>query len=152
MYRRQKRAAQEFAMSELSPILVLQIKTSKFFNDAAKVNIKSEKLTPFGGIFHIIELFEALLSETIYSTLGVRCHRIGFYFLGILEVLQFLLDVLRPKQIATKLPHHSCSDSSPCLPSGSERQGSTNSTFTPTSLTTLFGNTDRLTSFADALV
>ena len=38
-----------------------------------------------------------------------------------------------------------CSDSSPCQPSGSEQQGSTNSTFTPTSLTTLFGNTDRLT-------
>ena len=42
-----------------------------------------------------------------------------------------------------------CSDSSQCLPSGSERQGSTNSTSTPTSHTTLFGNTDKTTYFAD---
>lgn len=28
----------------------------------AKVQIKSEKLTPFGGIFWIMELFDALLA------------------------------------------------------------------------------------------
>ena len=38
-------------MSEISLILVLQIKTNKILNDMAKVQIKSEKLTPFGGFF-----------------------------------------------------------------------------------------------------
>ena len=31
----------------------------------AKVQIKSEKLTPFGGIFSIMEQFDALLAQTI---------------------------------------------------------------------------------------
>ena len=35
----------------------------------AKVQIKSEKLTPFGGIFSIMEQFDALLAQTIDSTL-----------------------------------------------------------------------------------
>ena len=38
-----------------------------------KVQIKSEKLTPFGGIFSIMEQFDALLAQTIDSTLGLRC-------------------------------------------------------------------------------
>ena len=38
-------------MSEFSLILVLQNKTSKTRYDMAKVQIKSEKLTLFGGIF-----------------------------------------------------------------------------------------------------
>ena len=46
----------------------------------------------------------------------------------------------------------SCSDSSPCRPSGSERQGSTNSTSTPISHTNLFGNTDKTKSFVDTSV
>ena len=43
----------------------------------AKVQIKSEKLTPFGGIFSIMEQFDALLAQTIDSTL-VRCYN-GYY-------------------------------------------------------------------------
>ena len=39
----------------------------------AKVQIKSEKLTPFGGIFSIMEQFDALLAQTIDSTLGLVC-------------------------------------------------------------------------------
>ena len=39
----------------------------------AKVQIKSEKLTPFGGIFSIMEQFDALLAQTIDSSLGLRC-------------------------------------------------------------------------------
>ena len=35
----------------------------------AKVQIKSEKLTPFGGIYSIMEQFEALLAQIIDSTL-----------------------------------------------------------------------------------
>jgi len=37
-------------MSDFSLTLVLQFKTSKIINDMAKVQIKSEKVTPFGGI------------------------------------------------------------------------------------------------------
>lgn len=39
----------------------------------AKVAIKSEKLTPFGGIFSIMEQFDSRLSSVIDSTLGLRC-------------------------------------------------------------------------------
>ena len=38
-------------MSEFTLILVLQKQTSKTLDDMAKVQIKSEKLIPFGGIF-----------------------------------------------------------------------------------------------------
>jgi antirestriction protein len=36
----------------------------------AKIQIKSEKLTPFGGIFSIMEKFDSMLSPVIDSTLG----------------------------------------------------------------------------------
>ncbi len=36
----------------------------------AKLQIKSEKLTPFGGFFSIMEQLDALLAQTIDSTLG----------------------------------------------------------------------------------
>ena len=39
----------------------------------AKVAIKSEKLSPFGGIFPIMEQFDSKLSSVIDSTLGMRC-------------------------------------------------------------------------------
>jgi len=44
-------------MSDFSLTLVLRLTTSKIINDMAKVQIKSEKITPFGGIFHVRELF-----------------------------------------------------------------------------------------------
>ena len=37
-------------MSGFSLILVLQFKTSKIINDMTKIIIKSQKITPFGGI------------------------------------------------------------------------------------------------------
>ena len=49
--------ARDFATSDFSLTLVLQIKTSNIINDVAKVRIKSEKITPFGGIFHVKEHF-----------------------------------------------------------------------------------------------
>ena len=49
--KRQSRAAQDFAMSKNSLILVLQNKQENSTIDMAKIHIKSEKLTPFGGIF-----------------------------------------------------------------------------------------------------
>ena len=39
----------------------------------AKVQIKSEKLTPFGGIFSIMEKFDSMLAHVIDLTLGQRC-------------------------------------------------------------------------------
>ena len=39
----------------------------------AKIQIKSEKLTPFGGIFPIMEYFNSKLSPVIDSVLGLRC-------------------------------------------------------------------------------
>ena len=42
----------------------------------AKVAIKSEKLTPFGGIFSIMEQFDSMLSPIIDQTLGQRCRSI----------------------------------------------------------------------------
>ena len=38
-----------------------------------KIQIKSEKLSPFGGIFSIMEQFDSTLSSVIDSTLGMRC-------------------------------------------------------------------------------
>ena len=47
----------------------------------AKIQIKSEKLTPFGGIFSIMEKFDSMLSPVIDSTLGQRCSSIfGYQF------------------------------------------------------------------------
>ena len=46
----------------------------------AKVQIKSEKLTPFGGFFSIMEQFDALLAQTIDSTLGLRCTMFGYQY------------------------------------------------------------------------
>ena len=42
----------------------------------AKVQIKSEKLTPFGGIFSIMEQFDSMLSPIIDQTPGQRCRSI----------------------------------------------------------------------------
>ena len=41
-------------MSDTSLTLVLRLKTSKIINDTAKVSIKSEKIIPFEGVFHMI--------------------------------------------------------------------------------------------------
>ena len=68
-------------MSKNSLILVLQKnKQENSINDMAKIQIKSEKLTPFGGIFSIMEQFDALLSQTIDSTLGLRCKLYGYQY------------------------------------------------------------------------
>ena len=53
----------------------------------AKIQIKSEKLTPFGGIFSIMEQFDALLAQTIDSTLGLRCTLFGYQYSEILRSL-----------------------------------------------------------------
>ena len=53
----------------------------------AKLQIKSEKLTPFGGFFSIMEQFAALLDQTIDSTLEFRCTMFGYQYSEILRSL-----------------------------------------------------------------
>lgn len=53
----------------------------------AKVIIKSDKLTPFGGIFFVMEQFDALLSNTIDSKLGLRSKLIGYQYSEIMRSL-----------------------------------------------------------------
>ena len=55
-------------MSKNSLILVLQNKQENSTIDMAKIYIKSEKLTPFGGLFLIMEQFDSTLSSVIDST------------------------------------------------------------------------------------
>ena len=52
-------------MSEFSRTLVQQFQTSKIIHDMAKISIKSKKLTPFGGIFHVRELFSRYVDSVI---------------------------------------------------------------------------------------
>ena len=61
-------------MSRISLTLALQLQTSKIINDMAKVSIKSEKITPFGGIFHVRELFSRYVGPVIdkFWAFGVR--------------------------------------------------------------------------------
>ena len=57
----------------------------------AKVLIKSEKLTPFGGIFSIMERFDSMLSPIIDQTLGQRCRSIIGYQYS--EIIRSLMSV-----------------------------------------------------------
>ena len=65
-------------MSKNSLTLVSQNKQENSTKDMAKIQIKSEKLTPFGGIFSIMEQFDSMLSSVIDSTLGLRCKLYGY--------------------------------------------------------------------------
>ena len=63
-------------MSDFSLTLVLRLKSSKIINNMAKVIIKSEKITPFGGIFHVRELYSPCVGPVIDKVQGLRCrHR-----------------------------------------------------------------------------
>ena len=53
----------------------------------AKVQIKSEQITPFGGIFCVMEEFDALLSNIIDSTLGPRTKTFGYQYSEIFRSL-----------------------------------------------------------------
>ena len=69
-------------MSDFSLTLVLHFKTSKYFNGMAKVQIKSEKITPFGGIFHVREQFPVLWVQLSTLTLKrKKAHslKVGFF-------------------------------------------------------------------------
>ena len=52
-----------------------------------KIQIKSERLTPFGGLFSIMEQFDSTLSSVIDSTLGLRCGSFGYQYSEIIRSL-----------------------------------------------------------------
>lgn len=74
-------------MSGFSPILVVENKTSKRLTDMAKIEIKSDRITPFGGIFPVMEQFDSMLSRTIDTTLGLRCRSYGYRYSEIIRSL-----------------------------------------------------------------
>ena len=74
-------------MSKNSLILVLQNKQENPTIDMAKIQIKSVKLTPFVGIFSIMEQFDSILSSVIDSTLGLRCRSFGYQYSEIIRSL-----------------------------------------------------------------
>ena len=53
----------------------------------ANLQIKSEKIIPFGGIFSIMEQFDALSSNVIDSTLGLRSRTFGYQYSEIFRSL-----------------------------------------------------------------
>ena len=55
----------------------------------AKVQIKSAKLTPFGGFFLIMEQFDSMLSPIIDQALGQRCRSIIGYQYN--EIVRWIL-------------------------------------------------------------
>ena len=67
-------------MPDFSLTLVLRLTTSKIINDVAKVQIKSEKITPFGGIFHVRELFSRFVAPIIDKVLGIQCTSFGYQY------------------------------------------------------------------------
>ena len=52
----------------------------------AKVSIKSEKITPFGGIFHVREHFSLFVGPVIDKVLGLRCTTFGYQYSEIVGV------------------------------------------------------------------
>ena len=50
---------------------VAKRKQAKLWHNMAKIQIKSEKLTPFGGFFRVMEQFDSTLSSVIDSTSGM---------------------------------------------------------------------------------
>ena len=52
-----------------------------------KIQIKSEKLTPLGGMFSIMEQFDSTLSSVIDSTFGLRCRSLGYLYSEIIRSL-----------------------------------------------------------------
>ena len=60
-------------MSVNSPILSTTKQTIWNHSDMAKVAIKSENITPFCGIFHVMDMFSRLeLGKRTDSVLGTR--------------------------------------------------------------------------------
>lgn len=52
-----------------------------------KLQLKSDRITPFGGIFSIMEAFSNILEPTINHSLGMRCTTFGYQYGEILRAL-----------------------------------------------------------------
>ncbi len=52
-----------------------------------KVSIKSDKVTPFGGVFSVMDVFSSILGSTIDDSLGIRCKTYGYQYSEILRTL-----------------------------------------------------------------
>ena len=74
----------------------------------AKIQIKSKKLTPFGGIFSIMEQFDSTLSSIIDSTLGLRCRSFGYQYSKIIRSLMSIYFCGRScvEDVTTHLMNH----------------------------------------------
>ena len=60
-------------MSEISPNLVIRLNFIAKFTDMPKIQLKSDKITAFGGLYSIFHQFDSCgLRRTIDSTLGKR--------------------------------------------------------------------------------
>ena len=53
----------------------------------AKIQIKNEKISPFGGIYPILDYFDRILGSTIDSALGQRCKWFGYEYREIIRSL-----------------------------------------------------------------
>ena len=68
----------------------------------AKIQIKSEKITPFGGFFPIMDEFNRVLGEIVDSTLGLRSKLIGYQYSEIIR-RQNVLNIYTSNQAYAKL-------------------------------------------------
>ena len=46
----------------------------------ANISIKSQKITPFGGIFHVMEKFDHHIGPVVDGELGFRCTTFGYQY------------------------------------------------------------------------
>ena len=53
----------------------------------AKVSIKSEKISAFGGIFFVLDKFDSILSSVIDSHLGLRSTQTGYQYSEIIRAI-----------------------------------------------------------------
>ena len=53
----------------------------------AKIAIKNEKITSFGGLFFVLDKFDALLGDVIDKTLGLRSKTVGYQYSEIIRSL-----------------------------------------------------------------
>ena len=54
----------------------------------AKISIKSEKITPFGGVFHVMEQFSRFVGPVIDKVPGLRCTSYGYQSARLLVLCQ----------------------------------------------------------------
>ena len=67
-------------MPDFSLTLVLRLTTSKIINDRAKVQIKSEKITPFWRNISCERAFSRFVAPIIDKVLGIRCTSFGYQY------------------------------------------------------------------------